>query len=130
MSIPQSDRTLSDFVVSLLRTVVPVAWGALITYLVGLVPALTGFVDPGTLASWGVPITAAVIAAWYVVMRKVEPYLPGWLTALVLGSNATPKYGLGPSARFMSAMEGQLQAAAEALSRPDAPQIKPPSTDA
>lgn len=89
---PQPGESLSDYVVSLLRTVVPIAWGMVITFVVGLVPALTDFVDPATLTNWGVPITAAVTAVWYAVMRKLEPVLPAWLTVLVLGSNSTPKY--------------------------------------
>lgn len=89
---PQAGQSLSDFVVSLLRTVVPVVWGALITWLVGLVPALTDFVDPTTLTNWGVPVTAFVAAVWYALMRKLEPHLPAWLTVIVLGSNATPTY--------------------------------------
>ncbi|MFB9953517.1 hypothetical protein [Cellulomonas denverensis] len=37
-------------------------------------------------------VTAAVIAVWYVLWRKIEPYLPDWITRLVLGSAAAPTY--------------------------------------
>lgn len=85
-------ESVSDFVVSLLRTVVPVLWGALITYLVSLVPAVASVLDPGTVAGWGPAVAGFLTAVWYAVMRKIEPYLPAWLTVIVLGSNKQPTY--------------------------------------
>jgi hypothetical protein len=81
-------------VVSILRTVVPVLWGTLITYLVSLVPGVAVALAPAQpiIAGWGVAIAAAITAGWYALMRKIEPKLPGWLTVIVLGSNQTPKY--------------------------------------
>lgn len=88
----QTSQSGSDYVVSVLRTVVPVLWGALIAYLVTLVPAVAGVLDPATVVGWGPAVAGLATAVWYALMRKIEPYLPAWLTVLVLGSNKTPIY--------------------------------------
>lgn len=89
---------LSDRAVSILRTVVPGAWSALIAWALGRWPALAD-----TLTSWGVDLTsaavqsvvmAAVLAAWYAGWRWAEPRIPAWLVRLVLGSSASPTYGV------------------------------------
>lgn len=82
--------SLSDFVVSQLRTYVPVIWGAAITALIGwgLLPA-----DMAEQAqNFSVVIMGVVTSIWYLVMRTVEPHLPPWLTRIVLGSNKEPAY--------------------------------------
>ena len=90
--------TLGDRGASYLRTVVPVVWGSLVAQLLAwATPHLPGQVA-ATLADWlsgesGVAlVTAAVIAAWYVLWRRAEPVLPDWITRLVLGSAAAPIY--------------------------------------
>lgn len=85
---------------SILRTVVPVLWGSLIGWLLGLLPVL----EPlrGSLLEYGdllAPIMGAVlIAAWYAFWRWLEPKLPDWLTRAVLGSAKTPTYSGAGSA--------------------------------
>jgi hypothetical protein len=88
----QSGQSLSDYVTSVIRTLVPVLWGALITYLITLVPAVAQLVDPANVAGLGPAVAAVLAAAWYALMRKIEPGLPAWLTVIVLGSNKTPTY--------------------------------------
>jgi hypothetical protein len=81
---------LSDKVVSLLRTVVPVVWGSAIAWLLTVValPApVTGFLTNQTDV-----VVVVAIAAWYAGFRWLEPKLPPWLTRIVLGSNQTPTY--------------------------------------
>ncbi len=81
---------LSDKVVSLLRTVVPVIWGSLIAWLltvISLPASVTGFLTNQTDV-----VVVVAIAAWYAAFRWLEPKLPAWLTRIVLGSNQTPTY--------------------------------------
>ena len=86
--------TLSDRAVSYLRTIVPVLWGSLLGLALPSLPWL-----PPAVAQWlsgevvVSVVTAATIALWYVVWRKVEAHVPDWLTAIVLGSALTPTYG-------------------------------------
>lgn len=94
----QPGQSVSDYVVSVLRTVVPVLWGALITYLISLVPIVAQVVDPGTAVGLGPAVAAALTAAWYALMRTIEPKLPAWLTVIVLGSNSSPRYLKGDQA--------------------------------
>ena len=81
---------LSDKVVSLLRTVVPVIWGSLIAWLltvISLPASVTGFLTNQTDI-----VVVVAIAGWYAGFRWLEPRLPAWLTRIVLGSNLTPSY--------------------------------------
>jgi hypothetical protein len=78
-----------DWGVSWIRTVVPVAWGAVVAFLLSRVPELhQALVNPAVTMA----VTGAVVAAWYTLFRWLEPRLPAWLTAFVLGSNKTPTY--------------------------------------
>lgn len=79
---------------SILRTVVPSLWGALITWLIGLLPILAPLqADLTGLADIALPIiTAVLIGAWYAFWRWLEPRLPDWLTRAVLGSAKAPIY--------------------------------------
>jgi hypothetical protein len=81
---------LSDKVVSLLRTVVPVIWGSAIAWLltvIALPTPVTGFLTNQTDL-----VVVVAIAGWYAGFRWLEPKLPAWLTRIVLGSNQTPTY--------------------------------------
>ena len=79
---------------SLLRTIVPYAWGLAVTWLITLLPVLEPLQDQLLgLATIALPILAAVLsAAWYAFWRWLEPRLPDWLTRAVLGSAKTPVY--------------------------------------
>lgn len=88
--------TVSDKVVSLLRTAVPVVWGYVVAYVLANIPAAADF-----LASLGVDLNSVVVVnfvtglatvAWYAVWRWAEPKIPAWLTRIVLGSNKAPTY--------------------------------------
>lgn len=79
---------------SILRTLVPALWGALVAWLIGVVPALAPHeADLNSLAGLAVPIIGAVITgAWYAFWRCLQPRLPAWLVRAVLGSAKTPTY--------------------------------------
>ncbi len=81
-----------DYGVSLLRTGVPIAWGYVLTWLVGLIPALQPMLERPEVIGLSNAITFALALGWYAVMRWVEPRLPAWLTRIVLGANAAPTY--------------------------------------
>lgn len=91
-------QTLSDRAVSYLRTAVPIAWGTLVTYLLGWVsPHLPGDLGPLLVDALGgeaavTLVVALAIASWYAGWRIVEPRLPDWLTRIVLGSATPPVY--------------------------------------
>lgn len=99
MSQPLADpnQSLSDDVIALLRTVVPMLWGFAASFLINLgIPASV------LLAVHGVAITGltAVLAiAWYALWKWASPYVPQWLVALVLGYAANPTYQPIGSAR-------------------------------
>jgi hypothetical protein len=81
---------MSDRFVSWLRTVVPVAWSALVAWLVSLgVPEVV----TGALGNAGelvvMPIALAVV---YPLVRWIEPHLPDWLARVLLGSPSAPTY--------------------------------------
>lgn len=79
---------------NLLRTVVPYAWGLVVTWLITLLPVLAPLEDQLLgLATIALPILAAVLSAsWYAFWRWLEPKLPIWLTRAVLGSAKAPTY--------------------------------------
>jgi hypothetical protein len=83
---------------SILRTLIPSLWGSLITWAVGIAPALAPFADQlNGLGVLLVPIvTALIVGAWYAFWRWLEPHLPDWVTRAVLGSAKTPVYPAVP----------------------------------
>jgi len=81
-----------DYGVSLLRTGVPIAWGYVLTWLVGLIPALQPVLERPEVVGLSNAITFGLALGWYAVMRWIEPRLPAWLTRIVLGANAAPVY--------------------------------------
>lgn len=83
---PARNRALS-----LARTVVPVLWGALLTFLATRLPGVHSFVAAQETIL--IPALEAVITgAWYALFRWAENHLPAWLTRIVLGANAQPVY--------------------------------------
>lgn len=83
---------LGDYLTSVLRTVVPTAWGALIAWLVGssLLPATLETQASG----FGVVVAAVAIGVYYALVRWLEtqPWFPAWLAALLLGGGRPPEY--------------------------------------
>lgn len=102
---------MSDLVASWLRTVVPGLYAAVIgsvlawlamhaTWALDLLALLN--IDPQSTA-FVAGVVTVVLAAWYAGWRKLEPYIPDWLTRLVLGSSKAPTYQLGyPTAVYNS----------------------------
>lgn len=95
------ERTaLSDRAVSYLRTVVPVLWGTVGATILRVVSphlpgdvgqALADLLESELALSL---VTAASIAGWSWVWRRLERRIPDWLVRLVLGSARTPGYTL------------------------------------
>ncbi|MEU0465006.1 hypothetical protein ABZ215_13465 [Amycolatopsis sp. NPDC006131] len=81
---------MSDKLTSIVRTIVPGAWATLVAWLVGL-----GLPDvvTGWLSGLGGRVTELVaLVVVYVFVRWVEPRVPSWLAALLLGSSKAPTY--------------------------------------
>lgn len=79
---------------ALLRTVVPYAWGLVVTWLVTALPVLEPLQDDlNGLATFALPALSAVIAAaWYAGWAWLQPRLPSWLVRAALGSSKAPVY--------------------------------------
>ena len=89
MTDPNAPVPVRDYVTSLLRTAVPAGWGFLITFLLSRFPDLhAALTAPAVTAA----VTAVVMGLWYALWRKLEPHIPAFLTALLLGSNSQPRY--------------------------------------
>lgn len=95
------ERTaLSDRAVSYLRTIVPVLWGSIVATILRVIsPHLPGDVGQALAdlleSELALSVaTAAGIAGWYCVWRRLERRIPDWLVRLVLGSARTPGYSL------------------------------------
>jgi hypothetical protein len=89
---------LSDRAVSTLRTLVPIWWGALVAWALGQWPAAGDVLsaiglDPSSTVIVTL-VTGLAVAGWYAAWRWVEPHIPAWLVRIVLGSAATPTYGV------------------------------------
>lgn len=102
MSAPIVDErtVLSDRAVSYLRTIVPVLWGSIVATILRVISphlpgdvgqALADLLESELALSL---VTAAGIAGWYWVWRRLERRIPDWLVRLVLGSARTPGYAL------------------------------------
>jgi hypothetical protein len=100
---------VSNYVVSVLRTVVPALWGSALAWLVA-----AGILDQGG-ALAAAPFAAAVlvpvaIGGYYALARLVErqPWAPAWLAALLLGAPAAPDYRAGDGAALAADILSQL----------------------
>lgn len=77
--------------VSLARTLVPILWGAVLTFVATRFPAVHSFVT--TQETVLLPaLEAALTGVWYAAFRWIETHLPAWFTRLVLGANSQPVY--------------------------------------
>ena len=106
---------MPGLLLSIVRTVVPMAWGAVVGWLLA-----RGWITEdvaATMREWVVPMVAGTVlfvgALWYSLARWVEPRLSGWLrrvlpdTAadliatwlrrLLLGSSTPPTYLTAPT---------------------------------
>jgi len=90
---------VTDAIVARLRTLVPVAWGSLIAWLLTAAPWVGDVlnflhIDPTSLAaqSW---VTLVSIAGFYELVRRVQPWLnvnAPWLAKILAGSTLMPSY--------------------------------------
>lgn len=86
---PVTTPSIRDWGLSWLRTVVPVAWGFLVTLIATRIPAVHDLLtNPAVYAA----VDAAVTAIWYGLWRWLELHLPAWLTRFLLGANTAPVY--------------------------------------
>lgn len=91
-------KHLSDLAVSRLRTLVPIAWGTVVAFLLPVLrEKLPGQLGQSVIDVLGsetvlVLLVSASISGWYWVWRKLEPRIPDWLTRVVLGSAQAPRY--------------------------------------
>ena len=78
----------------MLRTFVSWGWGIAITWFLTVAPIFEPFrEDLLALSDWALLVTVALVsAAWYALWRLLEPRLPKWLTAALLGSSKQPVY--------------------------------------
>ena len=88
---------MNDRITAVLRTVVPSAWGAALAWLVGrglLTPGQALDAAPLGLQLVDLVATPVAIAAVYAGARWLEtrPWMPTWLTRLLLGSLRQPAY--------------------------------------
>lgn len=84
--------SISDIVVSMIRTIVPVAWGSALTWVATQLPFLADHLNAAGATGLGAVLVAVLTTLWYTLMRNLEAFLPAWLTVLVLGSNRPPTY--------------------------------------
>jgi hypothetical protein len=86
--------TMSDWLRSVVRTVLPGAWAAFVLWLVslGLPQAFTDWLASESVVTHVVELAA--FAAVYGFVRYLEPHIPDWLTRLFLGSAKQPQYDL------------------------------------
>lgn len=79
---------MSDYIVSILRTIIPSLWGAGLAWLITRVPALEPVRDQ--LVGLGLILVAVCIGGYYALIRKLEPHLPDWLGRILIGSSRQP----------------------------------------
>lgn len=80
---------MSDRTISIIRTGVPVLWTTFLAWLVSLgVPG--GLAE--MLSGVGVLLVPVAVTVVYAAQRWLEPRLPRWLAAVLLGSSRQPLY--------------------------------------
>ncbi|SHF03828.1 hypothetical protein [Streptoalloteichus hindustanus] len=84
---------MSDRVVSLVRTLVPSVWGTVVAWLVGVGLLPTNLADDARGLATTVLVPVA-ISGVYAGARWLEsrPWMPTWLSRLLLGSTRQPTY--------------------------------------
>jgi hypothetical protein len=86
---PAQPEDPRNYFLSAARTVVPLLWGYVLTFLARLSPELAeAFSAPPVVSA----LTVTVAALWYLAWRRIEPHLPAWLTRLVMGADSRPVY--------------------------------------
>lgn len=83
--------TFRDYLTSVIRTGVPALWGTALAWLVS-VGVLDQAAADGPGASAGGFLVTLCIGVFYALARWLEPHLPTFLAAILMGSPAAPRY--------------------------------------
>lgn len=84
---------MSDFIRSIVRTVVPGAWAMFVLWLANLGWLPQSWIDFLNSSPAVEKVTAVVaFAVAYAFVRWIEPHMPDWLTRILLGSAQPPVY--------------------------------------
>lgn len=81
-----------DIGTSIIRTIVPAAWGSGLAWVATQIPALEPVLNESGMTGLGAVLAATLIGLWHAFFRSIESKIPAWLTVLVLGSNKAPTY--------------------------------------
>jgi hypothetical protein len=124
VSVPTPpDNPVSNYIVSLLRTWVPLAWGGLLAWATSQVPALEPYLNSEGMVAVGGALAALLAGLWYLLWRTVEKKLPAGLTRFLLGANSRPVYleGTVNSVRDEPMTPAQAEALQSLRRRDDGP---------
>lgn len=91
---------MSDYITSIIRTLVPSLWGTALAWLITRVPLLEEVREE--LTGLGLVLVAVCIAGYYALIRKVEPHLPEWLRRVLVGSANAPVEYASPRGRHVA----------------------------
>jgi hypothetical protein len=79
-----------------LRTFVPIVWGYVVGWALTQFPFIVSLLESLNIDPEAPEVVSAITGAaaigWYALMRKIEPYIPDWLTRFLLGSPQVPEY--------------------------------------
>lgn len=93
-----------------LRTYLPIVWGYIVGWVLTQFPFIANLLEALNLDPQSPEVLAALTGAaaigWYALMRKIEPYIPDWVTRIVLGSPQVPEY-TGATAGGLPAEAGE-----------------------
>jgi hypothetical protein len=83
---------MSDYLRSVLRTVLPGAWSVLVLWLasLGLPSSFTDWLGSDQVVTQVVQVVS--VAVVYAFVRWIEPHIPDWATRILLGSAKPPTY--------------------------------------
>jgi hypothetical protein len=86
------ENDMSDYLRSIIRTVLPAAWAAVVLYLarLGLPDVAVAWLSSNQVVEHVTELGA--VAAVYGFVRYIEPHLPDWLIRILLGSAKAPTY--------------------------------------
>lgn len=85
---------MSDYLRSIVRTVMPGLWSAVVLLLakLGLPDAAVNWLASNEVARRVVDVAALLVV--YAFVRWVEPHIPAWATRILLGSAQQPVYAV------------------------------------
>lgn len=89
---PEPGQGLTNLGISIIRTVVPFAWGWALTWVASQIPLLEPALNAPAVIGLAGALEVILGGLWYTLMRTLEKHLPAWLTVVVLGANTPPVY--------------------------------------